>query len=81
MSCQPYNDYYEQACEHVIPIRLVVPVFVEPKVFTQSTCAREKIQVTLEPEIYLEPEVRAKQPACIPPNDCYTAALPAEGMS
>jgi hypothetical protein len=78
MSYSCYDDYYEQACEYVVPIKLVVPVFIEPKVFTQSVCTREKIQVTLEPEIYLEPEVRAKQLTCIPQNGYHQTALAAE---
>ncbi len=75
-----YDHYYEQACEYVVPIKLVVPVFIEPKVFTQSVCAKERIQVTLEPEIYLEPEVRANHPVCIPQNGYHKPALAAESM-
>ena len=75
-----YECYYEQACEYVVPVKLVVPVFVEPKVYVQPTCAREKIQVTLEPELFLQPEVKASQPACLPQGGHQRAALAAESM-
>jgi hypothetical protein len=75
-----YDHYYEQACEYVVPVRLVIPMFIEPKVFTQSACTREKIQIALEPEILLEPEVRAKQPACISQNGYHKPALAAESI-
>ena len=81
MSCTPcYKHHYDQACEYVVPVKLVVPVFVEPKVYVQSTCAREKIQVTLEPELFLQPEVKASNPICTPPEDCYMPALAAESI-
>jgi hypothetical protein len=81
MSCQEsYERYYEQACEYVVPVKLVVPVFVEPKVYIQPACAREKIQIALEPELFLQPEVRASQPACFPQNGYQRAALAAESM-
>lgn len=75
-----YDHYYEQACEYVVPVRLVVPLFIEPKVFTQSVYTRERIQIALEPEILLEPEVRAKQTACIPQNGYHKPALTAESL-
>jgi hypothetical protein len=74
-----YDHYYEQACEYVVPIKLVVPVFLEPKVYVQSSgCIREKIQVSLEPELHLEPEVKASHPICAPQNGYSKAALVAE---
>lgn len=63
-----YEHYYEQACEYVVPVKLVVPMFLEPKVYVKSDCVREKIHVSLEPEIHLEPEVKASHPVCAPQN-------------
>jgi hypothetical protein len=64
-SCHPY---YDQACEFVVPIKLVVPIFLEPKVLVKSTCIRESLQVILQPEIYLEPQVNANSPVCLNQN-------------
>ncbi|WP_416673665.1 hypothetical protein [Egbenema bharatensis] len=63
-----YDHYYEQACEYVVPVKIVVPIFIEPKIFTKSACAREKIHIDLEPQIKLEPEVKTNNPVCIPQN-------------
>jgi hypothetical protein len=63
-----YDHYYAQACEYIVPIKLTVPVFVEPKVFTKSACAREKLHIDLEPQIRLEPEVKSAPPVCVPQN-------------
>lgn len=63
-----YEDCYDKACEYVIPVKLIVPIFVEPKVYVQSVCAREKVRVYLEPELHLEPEVRADHAKCAPQN-------------
>jgi len=74
-----YEHYYEKACEYVVPVKLIVPIFLEPKVYVQSPeCIREKIHVSLEPELHLEPEVRANNPVCIPQNGYHKAALTAE---
>jgi hypothetical protein len=74
---QSYEQFYHQACEFAVPIRLTVPMFLEPKVFIQAPeCVRETVQVYLEPEIYLEPEVSAAPPVCIP-QGCEMESLPA----
>jgi len=63
---QSYEQYYEQACEFVIPIKLTVPLFLEPDVYVKPVhCVRETVQVYLEPEIYLEPQISANSPTCI----------------
>jgi hypothetical protein len=64
---QSFEQYYEQACEFVVPVKLTVPLFLEPELYVKPThCVRETVQVYLEPEIYLEPEVKAAAPTCIP---------------
>ncbi|PSB16803.1 hypothetical protein C7B76_11020 [filamentous cyanobacterium CCP2] len=68
---QSYEHYCTQACEYVVPLKIVVPIFLEPKVFVKaSTCLREKVHVFLEPELHLAPEVKANQPICTPQIDC-----------
>jgi hypothetical protein len=75
---QSYSQYYDQACEFVVPIKLSVPLFLEPKVYIRpANCIRETLQVYLEPEIYLEPEVSAAPPQCIPQAVYHQEALPA----
>ncbi|WP_088891333.1 hypothetical protein [Leptolyngbya ohadii] len=74
-TCLSFDRYYEQACEYVVPIKVHVPIFLEPHVLVKPThCVREKVEVYLEPEIYLQPEVQAAPPVCIPQDDFH--ALP-----
>jgi len=73
-SCS-YHPYYDQACEFVVPIKLIVPIFLEPQVLVKSTCVRESLQVILQPEIYLEPEVSTNRPACVPQKGYAQEAL------
>jgi hypothetical protein len=72
-----YEHLYHQACEFAVPIRLEVPIFLEPQVYIKPVdCVRETVQVYLEPEIYLKPQVSAAPPICIP-QGCELDALPA----
>lgn len=70
-----YDNYKDQSCEYTIPIKLIVPIFLEPKVLTQATCFRDSVQIYLQPEIHLEPEVRAQPAACLPQDPCYQSTL------
>lgn len=72
MSTNELDYYYKNACEYTIPIRLNVPLFLEPKVFVKPTpCVTQKIPVQLEPEILMQPEVKAAPPVCIPQKEQY----------
>ena len=62
-------EYYPNACEFTIPIKLNVPICIEPTLFINSVePVREKLHVHLEPDIYLKPEVTATPPVCVPQN-------------
>ncbi|WP_416671840.1 hypothetical protein [Egbenema bharatensis] len=75
-NAQSYEHYYAQACEYVVPVKITVPLFVEPKVFIKTPpCVREKVFVYLEPEINLEPQVKANRPVCTPQNGHQPVAM------
>jgi hypothetical protein len=65
-----YNcEHYPNACEFTIPIKLNIPIFIEPTLVIKPVePVREKLQVHLEPDVYLRPEVTASAPVCIPQN-------------
>jgi hypothetical protein len=61
--------YYPNVCEFTVPIKLNVPILIEPQpIIKPVTPVREKVQVHLEPDIYLKSEVTATPPVCIPQN-------------
>ncbi len=70
------NKYYQNACEFTVAIKLNVPVYIEPQVIMQTTpiCASQKLPIHLEPEVYLQPEVKAAPTTCLPQSD-YAPAL------
>ncbi len=65
-----YNcECYPNVCEFSVPIKLNVPILIEPKLSIKSIePAREKINVHLEPNIHLRSEVAATPPVCVPQN-------------
>ncbi|MBP5976206.1 hypothetical protein HW132_26615 [Brasilonema sp. CT11] len=70
--------YYPNVCEFTVPIKLNVPILIEPKLVIQPvTPVREKIQVHLEPDICLKSEVTATPPVCVPQNGYSKQQLPA----
>ncbi|MBW4630012.1 MAG: hypothetical protein KME49_32010 [Brasilonema octagenarum HA4186-MV1] len=73
-----YNpEYYPNACEFTVPIKLNVPIFIEPTVAIKAVePVTEKVRVHLEPDIYLRPEVAAAAPVCIPQNGYNKPQLP-----
>ncbi|MBW4592827.1 MAG: hypothetical protein KME46_07865 [Brasilonema angustatum HA4187-MV1] len=73
-----YNpEHYPNACEFTVPIKLNVPIFIEPTVAIKAVePVREKVNVHLEPDIYLRPEVAAAAPVCIPQNGYNKQQLP-----
>ncbi|MBW4592824.1 MAG: hypothetical protein KME46_07850 [Brasilonema angustatum HA4187-MV1] len=74
-----YNpEYYPNTCEFTVPIKLNVPIFIEPTVAIKAVePVKEKVRVHLEPDIYLESEVRATPPVCVPQNGYSKQQLPA----
>jgi hypothetical protein len=75
-----YNcEQYPNACEFTVPIKLNIPIFIEPTlVIKHAEPVREKLQVHLEPDVYLRPEVTASAPVCLPQNGYGKHQLPAE---
>ncbi|QDL10689.1 hypothetical protein DP114_24790 [Brasilonema sennae CENA114] len=72
------SEYYPNACEFTVPIKLNVPIFIEPTLIIKPVePVREKVRVHLEPDIYLRPEVAAAAPVCIPQNGYNKQQLPA----
>ena len=74
-----YNpEYYPNACEFTVPIKLNIPIFIEPTLAIKAVePVKEKVRVHLEPDIYLESEVTATPPVCVPQNGYSKQQLPA----
>ncbi len=54
-------------CEFTIPIKLNVPITINPTVYVNPVPVTKQIlPVVIEPDLLLEPGVRAKEPACYP---------------
>ncbi|MEC4815018.1 MAG: hypothetical protein SAK29_17325 [Scytonema sp. PMC 1069.18] len=71
-----YNPEYQDACEFTIPIKLNIPVEIEPTLLIKTpNSVRERLCVYLEPDVYLKPEVSARPPVCLPPSN-YQPQLP-----
>jgi hypothetical protein len=79
---QSFDHYYEQACEFTIPIKLNIPVFLEPYTFIKPTpCIKQTLPVHLEPAIFVEAEVQATPPVCLPQYDYTTKELAAQELN
>ena len=74
-----YNpEYYPNACEFTVPIKLNVPIFIEPTVAIKAVePVNEKVRVHLEPDIYLQSEVTATPPVCVRQHGYNKQQLPA----
>ncbi|MUG92549.1 hypothetical protein F7734_08780 [Scytonema sp. UIC 10036] len=74
-----YNcEYYPNACEFTVPIKLNIPMFIEATpVIKPVEPVREKLNIHLEPDIYLKPEVRTTPPVCVPQTGYSRQQLPA----
>ncbi len=56
-------------CEFTIPIKLHIPITIEPCVnILPVPFSEEKIPVVLEPDIYVAPKVGATETVCLPQN-------------
>ncbi|MEO0838934.1 MAG: hypothetical protein AAF063_08540 [Cyanobacteria bacterium J06643_5] len=63
---QPQN-YCE--CEFSVPIKLHVPITIDTPVYINPVpINKQKLPVIIEPDLVLEPEVKAKPPVCYPQN-------------
>ncbi|QDL17035.1 hypothetical protein DP113_24700 [Brasilonema octagenarum UFV-E1] len=72
------SEYYPNACQFTVPIKLNVPIFIEPTLAIKAVePVREKVNVYLEPDIYLQSEVTATPPVCVPQNGYNKQQLPA----
>ncbi|WNZ27936.1 hypothetical protein HJG54_34440 [Leptolyngbya sp. NK1-12] len=50
-----------------MPIRLNIPVFIEPYPFIKPALGvKQTLPVHLEPTLVVQPEVQAKPPVCLP---------------
>jgi hypothetical protein len=66
-------------CEFTIPIKLNVPITINPQVYITSVPSiKQRLPIFLEPDLLLEPQVRANSPVCYPQNDCEPRHLPAQ---
>ncbi|MEB3216534.1 MAG: hypothetical protein VKN72_09925 [Nostocales cyanobacterium 94392] len=54
-------------CEFTIPIKLNVPITINTTVYINPVpITKQILPVVIEPDLLLEPGVRAKAPACYP---------------
>ena len=59
------TEHYQKACEFTFPIKLNIPVTVHPQVSViPANSVQEKLAISFEPDILLEPEVKSKKPVC-----------------
>lgn len=66
-------------CEFTIPIKLNIPITIHPQVYIiPVSSAKQKLPIFLEPDLFLEPEVRANSPVCYPQDNCQPKQLPAQ---
>ncbi|MBV6626246.1 MAG: hypothetical protein KI793_25490 [Rivularia sp. (in: Bacteria)] len=54
-------------CEFTVPIKLNIPITIDSPVYVNPVpITKQKLPVFIEPDLVLEPEVRAKTPICYP---------------
>ena len=76
---QPNSNHCE--CEFTIPIKLNIPITINPQVYiTSVTAIKQRLPIFLEPDLLLEPEVRAKSPVCYAQNDCEPKHLASQNV-
>ncbi|QIR35871.1 hypothetical protein HCG51_03265 [Tolypothrix sp. PCC 7910] len=70
-------EYYPNICEFTVPVKLKIPMFIEPTPVIKSIEAvREKVNIHLESDIYLKPEVTSTPPICVPQSGYSRQQLP-----
>ena len=64
-------------CEFTVPIKLNVPITINPQVcINHVPLTKQIVPVVLQPDLMLEPEVKAKAPQCFPQSECEPQPLP-----
>ncbi|MEL7036294.1 MAG: hypothetical protein AAFO04_11830 [Cyanobacteria bacterium J06592_8] len=68
---QEHQNHCE--CEFTIPIKLNVPITINSHVYiNQVPVTKQTLPVFIQPDLMLEPEVKAKTPVCYPQNGYKT---------
>ncbi|MEM6753256.1 MAG: hypothetical protein AAF630_09830 [Cyanobacteria bacterium P01_C01_bin.38] len=63
------HNYCE--CEFSVPIKLHVPITIDTPVYINPVpVMKQTLPVVIEPDLVLQPEVKAKAPQCYP-QSCY----------
>jgi hypothetical protein len=58
-------------CEFTIPIKLNIPITINPQIYVTSVASiKQRLPIFIEPDLLIEPEVRANSPVCYPQNGC-----------
>ena len=62
-----HEQVNEGGCDYTVSIKLNIPIQVEPQVFTKaaSFCTNQKFQIRIQPEIQMNPEVKASVTNCV----------------
>ena len=64
---QNHSNQNHCECEFTIPVKLNIPITINPTVYINPVPVTKQIlPVVIEPDLLLEPGVRAKEPACYP---------------
>jgi len=76
---QPNTNNCE--CEFTVPIKLNIPITISPQVYITSVPSiKQRLPIFLEPDLLLEPEVRAKSPVCYAQSECEPKHLAAQDV-
>ncbi|MDJ0616416.1 MAG: hypothetical protein QNJ63_06640 [Calothrix sp. MO_192.B10] len=74
---QNYHNQNYCECEFTVPIKLNVPITINPEVYINPVpVKRQTLPVVIQPDLMLEPEVKAKAPLCYPQSECESQPLP-----
>ncbi|BAZ16507.1 hypothetical protein NIES4071_83840 [Calothrix sp. NIES-4071] len=66
---QTNQNYCE--CEFTVPIKLNIPITINSQVRINAVpVTKQKLPIFIEPDLLLEPEVRANAPVCYPQDGC-----------
>ncbi|NEU76212.1 hypothetical protein PI95_027720 [Hassallia byssoidea VB512170] len=81
MATYQQNPANNCECEFTVPIKLNVPITISPQVYITSVRSiKQKLPIFLEPDLLLEPEVRANAPVCYPQNECEPKQIAAQDV-
>ncbi|MDJ0616417.1 MAG: hypothetical protein QNJ63_06645 [Calothrix sp. MO_192.B10] len=66
---QNYHNQNYCECEFTVPIKLNVPITINPEVcINHVSVTKQILPVVIQPDLILEPEVKAKAPVCYSQN-------------